>query len=106
MATTPGIGGGKSIGYKELFNNDTEYTYTDPKDKTKTITVKGNLNDTISDRFQDVQDALAKVKAKPGDPAALMELQVAMNALQQVMSTTTQLINSLKTMTEGINRNI
>jgi hypothetical protein len=35
-----------------------------------------------------------------------MELQVAMNALQQIMSTTTQLINSLKSMTEGINRNI
>ena len=29
-----------------------------------------------------------------------------MNALQQIMSTTTQLINSLKSMTEGINRNI
>ena len=35
-----------------------------------------------------------------------MALQVSMNALQQVMSTTTQLVNSLKTMTEGVNRNI
>ena len=92
MSNTPGIGGGSSIGYKELFLDKNEGGKS--------------LNDTISDRFSEVNKALEKVKAKPGDPAALMELQVAMNALQQLMSTTTQLINSLKTMTEGINRNI
>ena len=92
MSNTPGIGGGNSIGYKELFLDTNEGGKS--------------LNDTISDRFNDVNTALAKVKANPGDPAALMELQVAMNALQQLMSTTTQLVNSLKTMTEGINRNI
>lgn len=92
MSNTPGIGGGNSIGYKELFLDKNEGGKS--------------LNDTISDRFNDVNSALEKVKANPGDPAALMELQVAMNALQQLMSTTTQLINSLKTMTEGINRNI
>jgi hypothetical protein len=92
MSNTPAIGGGNSIGYKELFLDKNEGGKS--------------LNDTISDRFNDVNAALEKVKANPGDPAALMELQVAMNALQQLMSTTTQLINSLKTMTEGINRNI
>jgi hypothetical protein len=91
MATT-GIGGGNSMGYKELF--------------LKTDDTGKSLNDAISDRFTDVNTALQAVKNNPGDPAKLMELQVAMNALQQVMSTTTQLINSLKTMTEGINRNI
>ncbi len=89
---TAGIGGGNSMGYKELFLD---------KDK-----AGKSLNDAISDRFNDVNTALKAVKDNPGDPAKLMELQVAMNALQQVMSTTTQLINSLKTMTEGINRNI
>jgi hypothetical protein len=89
------VAGGKGMGYDDLFN-----------DKDTTIKDSKSLNDIISDRFKDVQDALDKVKAKPGDPAALMELQVAMNNLQQIMSTTTQLINSLKTMTEGINRNI
>jgi|GEM_PF-2262596 len=92
MSTTPGIGGGNSIGYNELFNQKANTGRT--------------LNETISDRFQDVNKALAEVQKSPGDPAKLMALQVAMNALQQVMSTTTQLINSLKTMTEGINRNI
>ena len=91
MANTV-IGGGNSMGYRELF-----------LDKEKD---GKSLNDTISDRFNAVNDALEKVKAKPGDPAAMMELQVAMNALQQVMSSTTQLINSLKTMSEGITRNI
>jgi len=93
MATTPGIGGGNSIGYDQLFNQKTEETGR-------------TLNETISDRFKDVNSALADVQKNPGDPGKLMALQVAMNALQQVMSTTTQLINSLKTMTEGINRNI
>jgi type III secretion apparatus needle protein len=92
MSTTTGIGGGNSIGYKELFLDKNEGGKS--------------LNDTISDRFQDVNAALEKVKSKPGDPAALMELQVAMNALQQFMSFTTQLIKALQTMTEGINRNI
>ena len=80
------------MGYKELF-----------LDKTKD---GKSLNEIISDRFEDVNKALKEVQDNPGDPAKLMELQMAMNALQQVMSTTTQLINSLKTMTEGINRNI
>ena len=93
MSTTPGIGGGNSIGYNELFNQ-------------KATDTGRTLNETISDRFQDVNKALAEVQKSPGDPGKLMALQVAMNSLQQVMSTTTQLINSLKTMTEGINRNI
>jgi hypothetical protein len=92
MATTPGIGGENSIGYKELF--------LDKNDKGQ------SLNDSISQRFDDVNKALDKAKNSNGNPAALMELQVAMNSLQQLMSTTTQLINGLKSMTEGINRNI
>ncbi len=80
------------MGYKELF-----------LDKTKD---GKSLNEIISDRFEDVNKALKEVQDNPGDPAKLMALQMAMNALQQIMSTTTQLINSLKTMTEGINRNI
>ena len=93
MSTATGIGGGNSIGYNELFNQ-------------KATDTGRTLNETISDRFQDVNKALAEVQKSPGDPGKLMALQVSMNALQQVMSTTTQLINSLKTMTEGINRNI
>jgi hypothetical protein len=90
--TTPGIGGGNSIGYEQLFN--------------KTQDGGSSLNTIISDRFKDVSAQLAEVQKSPGDPAKLMALQVSMNALQQVMSTTTQLVNSLKTMTEGVNRNI
>jgi hypothetical protein len=92
MTNTSGIGGGNSIGYKELF-----------LDKG---TGGKSLNESISDKFSDVTKALEAVKAEPGNPAKLMELNVAMNTLQQVMSSTTQLINSLKSMTEGINRNI
>ena len=92
MSNTSGIGGGNGIGYKELF-----------LDKNEGGT---SLNETISDRFKDVNAALKEVKDSPGDPSKLMELQVAMNSLQQIMSSTTQLINSLKSMTEGINRNI
>jgi hypothetical protein len=88
---TPGIGG-NSIGYKELF--------LDKQEGGK------SLNETISDRFNDMNAALKDVQSSPGDPAKLMKLQVAMNSLQQLMSTTTQLINSMKSMTEGINRNI
>ncbi len=91
MSNTPGIGGGNGIGYQKLFNDDGSGK---------------SLNTIISERFKDVQDCLAKVQADPGNPAALMQLQVAMNSLQQIMSSTTQLINSLKSMTEGINRNI
>jgi type III secretion apparatus needle protein len=92
MATASGIGGGNSMGYKELFLDKTEGGKS--------------LNEIISDRFKDVNTALKAVQDNPGDPGMLMQLQVAMNSLQQIMSTTTQLINSLKTMTEGINRNI
>jgi type III secretion apparatus needle protein len=92
MSNLTGIGGGNSIGYKELFLDKSEGGKS--------------LNEAISDRFDDVNKALKDVQANPGDPAKLMTLQMAMNALQQVMSTTTQLINSLKSMTEGINRNI
>jgi hypothetical protein len=92
MSNTSGIGGGNGIGYKELFLDKNEGGKS--------------LNDTISDRFTDVNAALKEVKDNPGDPSKLMQLQVAMNSLQQIMSSTTQLINSLKSMTEGINRNI
>lgn len=92
MSNTSGIGGGNGIGYKELFLDKNEGGQS--------------LNDTISDRFTQVKAALKEVKDNPGDPSKLMELQVAMNSLQQIMSSTTQLINSLKSMTEGINRNI
>lgn len=91
MATT-GIGGGNSMGYKELFLDKTEGGKS--------------LNETIADRFKEVNDRMKEAQASPGDPAKLMAVQLAMNSLQQVMSTTTQLINSLKTMTEGVNRNI
>ena len=63
-------------------------------------------SDAISEAYSKVQSALAEVKANPGDPSKLMELQMQMNTLQQLMSTFTQLINGLKTSTEGINRNI
>ena len=93
MSTTPGIGVGNSIGYNEIFNQ-------------KATDTGRTRNETISDRFIDVNKKLEEVQNSPGDPGKLMALQVSMNALQQVRSTTTQLINSLKTMTEGINRNI
>jgi len=62
--------------------------------------------DAISQAYQSVQNALAAVKDHSGDPSKLMDLQMQMNQLQQLMSTFTQLINGLKTSTEGINRNI
>lgn len=92
MSKTTGIGGGNSIGYDDLFN--------------KRADGGKSLNDSISDAFSDVQKALDDVKKNPGDPAKMMQLQVAMNALQQVMSSTTQLVNALKTMSEGTIRNI
>lgn len=90
--TTPGIGGGNSIGYKELFLDKNEGGKS--------------LNEAISERFDEMQKQLKAVQADPGNAAKLMTLQVSMNSLQQIMSTTTQLINSMKSMTEGINRNI
>ena len=92
--TTPGIGGGNSIGYKELFLDKSENGMS--------------LNDNISQSFKDLQRDLAAVQdpANAGDPAKLMQLQVSMNKLQQLMSSTTQLINGLKNMADGINRNI
>ena len=90
--TTPGIGGGNSFGYKELFLDK------DAQGK--------SLNDTISDRFKEVTDAKNAMQANPQDPAKLMALQLAMNNLQQILSSTTQLMNSMKGMNEGINRNI
>ena len=62
--------------------------------------------DAISQAYQSVQNALAAVKENQGDPSKLMELQMQMNSLQQLMSTFTQMIQGLKTSTEGINRNI
>jgi paraquat-inducible protein B len=88
---TPGIGG-NSIGYKELF--------LDKQEGGK------SLNETISDRFNDLNKAMKEAQSNPGDPAKLMVVNLAMNSLQQTMSTTSQLINSMKSMTEGINRNI
>jgi gas vesicle protein len=92
MATASGIGGDNSFGYKELFLD---------KDKTGK-----SLNETISDRFKEVNDRMKEAQADPGNPGKLMLVNMAMNSLQQTMSTTSQLINSMKSMTEGINRNI
>lgn len=92
MSTTTGVGGGNSIGYKELFLDKNEGGQS--------------LNETIAERFSQMQKQLKEVQDDPGNAAKLMTLQVSMNSLQQVMSTTTQLINSMKSMTEGINRNI
>ncbi len=65
-----------------------------------------SLNDTIAKSFEDVQKKLLEVQNDPGNSAKMMTLQVAMNALQQVISMTTQSVNSLKTQTEGAVRNI
>ena len=79
------------IGYKELFDSSGS----------------GESGaDAISNAYSSVQTALEAVKANPGDPSKLMELQMQMNTLQQLMSTFSQMINGLKSSTEGINRNI
>lgn len=68
----------------------------------------GGMGDRISGAYQDVQDAMTAIKnaKNSGDPALLMDLQMKMNALTQILSTTTQMINSLKQSIDGINRNI
>jgi t-SNARE complex subunit (syntaxin) len=79
------------IGYKELFTDSGSGQ---------------SGSDAISAAYSSVQSALAEVKANPGDPSKLMELQMQMNTLQQLMSTFSQMIQGLKSSTEGINRNI
>jgi hypothetical protein len=66
------------------------------------------MGDRISGAYQDVQDAMTELKQakNSGDPALLMDLQLKMNSLMQAISTTTQMINSLKQAVDGINRNI
>jgi hypothetical protein len=68
----------------------------------------GGMGDRISGAYADVQDAMAKIKEakNSGDPALLLDVQMKMNALTQILSTTTQMVNTLKTAVEGINRNI
>lgn len=92
MSSTTSIGGDNSFGYKELFLDAPEGGQS--------------LNDAIAQSFKDVQAKLKEVQADPGNSAKMMTLQVAMNALQQVISMTTQSVNSLKTQTEGAVRNI
>jgi hypothetical protein len=81
-----------SFGYQELIGKKGE----------------GGLGDRIAGAYQDVQDAMAKIKdaKNSGDPALLMDLQMKMNALTQILSTTTQSLNALKSSCEGANRNI
>lgn len=69
---------------------------------------QGGLGDRISGAYQDVQDALEAIKtgANAGDPGLLMDLQMKMNALTQSLSSTTQIINSLKSACQQINQNI
>ncbi|MFM8983296.1 MAG: hypothetical protein ACKOLA_10400 [Spartobacteria bacterium] len=92
MSSTTSIGGDNSFGYKELFLDAPEGGKS--------------LNDAIAQSFKDVQEKLKEVQNDPGNSAKMMTLQVAMNALQQVISMTTQSVNSLKTQTEGAIRNI
>lgn len=68
----------------------------------------GGMGDRISGAYTDVQDAMAKIKdpANSGDPALLMDLQMKMNALTQILSTTTQMINAMKQACESINQKI
>ena len=69
---------------------------------------KGGIGDRISGAYADVQAAMDKIKTatNSGDPALLMDLQMKMNALTQILSTSTQMVNALKTACEGSNRNI
>lgn len=68
----------------------------------------GGMGDRISGAYADVQAAMDAVKkaANSGDPALLMDLQMKMNALTQILSTSTQLVNALKTACESANRNM
>jgi hypothetical protein len=86
------ISDGNSFGYQDLIGKKGE----------------GGMGDRISGAYQDVMDAKDKLEnaKNSGDPALLMDLQMKMNALTQMLSTTTQMINSLKQSCEGINRNI
>lgn len=69
---------------------------------------EGGMGDRISGAYSDVQAAMDKIKtaANSGDPALLLDLQMKMNALTQILSTTTQMINSLKQACDGVNRNL
>jgi hypothetical protein len=86
------MSGGESFGYEDLIGKKGG----------------GGMGDRISGAYQDVKDAMEAIKkaGKSGDPAALMDLQLKMNALTQVLSTTTQMINSMKQACEGVNRNL
>ncbi len=86
------IAEGQSFGYEDLIGK----------------TGDGGLGDRLSGAYQDVKDAMEAIKnaKNSGDPAKLMDLQIKMNALTQILSTTTQAVNSLKQACEGVNRNI
>lgn len=92
MSSSASIGGNSSLGFSKLFLDA-------PEGGT-------SLNDAIARSFKDVQDKLKEVQDDPGNSAKMMTLQVAMNALQQVISMSTQAVNSLKTQTEATIRNI
>jgi hypothetical protein len=68
---------------------------------------KPGLGDKISAANQQVQDAIAKLDAsKAGSPTELLQLQLLMNNLSQVLTMTTQMVNSLKQSIDKINQNI
>jgi len=68
----------------------------------------GGMGDRIAAAYQQVDDALKQIKTagSAGNPADLVDLQMKMNSLTQVLSTTTQMVNTLKTSVEGILRNL
>lgn len=83
---------GNSFGYSDLIGKKGE----------------GGMGDRISAAFDQVNDAMKKVQqaGSSGNPADLIDLQMKMNALTQILSTTTQMVNTLKTACESVNRNM
>ena len=69
---------------------------------------KGGIGKTIAQAYQGVEDAMAKLNDadKAGDPALLINLQMAMNTMTQVMSMSTQLVNALKQSCDSAARNL
>jgi hypothetical protein len=68
---------------------------------------KPGMGDKISSANKQVEDLMATLDAtKTGSPVELLKLQALMNNLSQVLTMTTQMMNSLKQAIDKINQNI
>lgn len=83
---------GKSIGYGDFIGTEGS----------------GGMGDAIKNAYEALDKArkAAQDAGNAGDPVTLLEMQMAMNTLSQIMSMSTQMINSMKTMCESTLRNI